>query len=209
MINEKPYIIGITGGSGSGKTLFVHKLVAEFKPEEVCLVSQDNYYKNRENQPRDPRGYQNFDLPESMFLDRFEKDVNTLISGKRVSVKEYTYNNPDLPARSIRFVPSPILILEGLFVFHQEKIRDLIDFSIFVHAMEHIMLTRRIIRDEEERGYDLDDVLYRYQNHVMPAYRKYILPCKETCDVVINNNSGFDRSLQMIRSHIRNILRQE
>ena len=203
---NKPYIIGVTGGSGSGKTRFIKEIYNHFTEEQVCLVSQDNYYRPRNLQPVDKNGFHNFDEPASMDLDKMADDIKNLIQGKIVTFIEYTYNNPLLPSNQIRIKSAPVILLEGIFIMHQPDLRNLLDLKIFVHAMEHIMLSRRIIRDEQERGYDLDDVLYRYQHHVMPSFRKYILPYKDYCDIVVNNNEEFDGALHLITVYIENLL---
>jgi len=202
----KSYIIGITGGSGSGKTLFIKNVMEGFHADEVCFISQDNYYLPREEQPLDEKGIKNFDMPESIDLKKFIDDIKILIQGKEINIKEYTFNNPDLKAKEIKFKPAPVIILEGIFIYHVEEIRNMIDLKVFIDAREHLMLKRRIIRDEEERGYDLADVLYRYENHVMPAFNTYILPYKDYCDIIINNHSNFEESIKVMRSYINSIL---
>jgi len=202
-----PYIIGITGGSGSGKTLFIQKVMEGFSREEVCLVSQDNYYRPRNEQPVDENGIQNFDRPESIDALKFTADLRQLIQGKIIRLTEYTFNNPAQDPVTIEFKPAPVIILEGLFIFHIEEISELIDLKLFIDAHEHIMLKRRIIRDQKERGYDLDDVLYRFEKHVMPAFNAYVLPYKKTCDLIVNNHDDFGEGLHVLQSHISKILK--
>ena len=202
-----PYIIGITGGSGSGKTLFIQKVMEGFSREEVCLVSQDNYYRPRNEQPVDENGIQNFDRPESIDALKFTADLRQLIQGKIIRLTEYTFNNPAQDPVTIEFKPAPVIILEGLFIFHIEEISELIDLKLFIDAHEHIMLKRRIIRDQKERGYDLDDVLYRFEKHVMPAFNAYVLPYKNTCDLIVNNHDDFGEGLHVLQSHISKILK--
>lgn len=204
---QAPYIIGLTGASGSGKTRFIRELAKFFTEDQVCLVSQDNFYRPRELQPLDENQIRNFDKPESIDFERMITNLKMLISGKSVELEEYTYNSEIMPRTRIVLMPAPVILLEGIYLMHHSGIRNLIDFKIFIQAMEHIMLTRRIIRDQKERGYDLEDVLYRYQHHVMPNFRKYILPYKESCDIIINNNTGFEGALQIMRTYIEKILR--
>jgi uridine kinase len=203
---QVPYIIGLTGASGSGKTRFIRELAKFFTEDQVCLVSQDNFYRPRELQPVDENQIRNFDRPESIDLEQMVNNLKMLISGKSVELEEYTYNSKILPRTRIVLRPAPVILLEGIYLMHHSGIRNLIDFKIFIQAMEHIMLTRRIIRDQKERGYDLEDVLYRYQHHVMPNFRKYILSYKESCDIIINNNTGFEDALQMMKTFIEHIL---
>ncbi len=195
---NKPYTVGITGGSGSGKTLFLDKLIDSFKPEDVCLISQDNYYKEIHLQHKDENGIENFDIPESFDFDAYESDLKKLQSGQTVERPEYTFNNSEQEPKMMQFKPAPVIVVEGIFVFHHPSFANLLDLKIFIDAKEHLMLKRRILRDKVERGYDLDDVLYRYENHVMPAYDKYIGPYKQEADLVIPNNTNFDKALEVI-----------
>jgi uridine kinase len=136
---KKPLIIGITGGSGSGKSFFVRELVKNFNADQVCLVTQDNYYKPRDQQPADAKGIKNFDKPESINGEKLYQDLLSLKSGQHVEILEYTFNNPDITPKKIAFSPAPVLILEGLMVFYFEKIREQIDYSVFVDADELMM----------------------------------------------------------------------
>lgn len=192
------YTIGITGGSGSGKTYLIENLSNQFKPEEICLISQDNYYRTREEQVTDEKGVKNFDLPNAIDHERFYADLMRLKSGHEVEKLEYTFNNPNATPKTIVLKPAPIIIVEGIFVQYFNEIENELDLKIFLEAKDHVKLSRRIRRDNEQRGYDLDDVLYRYQYHVMPVYEKYIEPLKHSSDLVIPNNSHFDRAIEVL-----------
>jgi len=195
---KKPYIIGITGGSGSGKTYVLNKLLNAFQAHQICLISQDNYYKARNLQQIDQKGVHNFDLPESFDQEHYIKDILALQNGQTVQKEEYTFNNPNKIPQIFTFRPSPIILVEGIFVMYFEQIANLLDLRVFVEAKDHIRLTRRIIRDNIERGYDLNDVLYRYEHHVMPSYEKYIEPHKDTADLVIMNNQNCDQAVEIL-----------
>ncbi|TVQ43526.1 MAG: uridine kinase [Saprospirales bacterium] len=207
--NQQPFIIGITGGSGSGKTSFIKELRKRISEQELCILSQDDYYKPRDLQRADDKGVHNFDLPESIDVDRLIADVNKLISGETIVKEEYTFNNPKASPKLLQFHPAPILVLEGLFVFHIKSIFDLLDLKVFIHAKENLKVIRRIKRDRIERNYPLDDVLYRYQYHVLPAYEKHILPYMEEADIVINNNHHFRNGLDVLEGFIRDRLRAD
>ena len=202
----RPYTIGITGGSGSGKTFFIKELSSHFKAEEICLISQDHYYKPIEAQFTDEQGVQNFDLPSSIDQDSLTSDIVKLKSGQPVIKREYTFNNPSATPRLLEFKPAPILIVEGLFVQYFPEIVKELDLRIFIEARDYVKLTRRIRRDNEERGYDLNDVLYRYQNHVMPVYDSLIEPLKHQADLIVPNNNHFEHALHVLvralKSHL-------
>lgn len=203
---QKPFIVGITGGSASGKTTFLNRLLASFSPENICLISQDNYYKDREHQTRDLNGVVNFDLPSCIDDEAYAQDILKLSQGESVFRKEYTYNNPNVVPKQLEFKPAPIVVVEGIFVFYFEEIAKLLDLKVYIDAKEYIKLQRRIVRDKVERGYDLDDVLYRYTHHVAPTYEKYIKPYKNDADIIIPNNEKFDRGLEVLTTFLNSKL---
>ncbi len=202
----KPYIIGISGGSGSGKTSFIRRLRATFSEDELCILSQDDYYLPREQQHRDHNDEFNFDLPKSFDKKKFRKDIERLMTGEIVIIKEYTFNNPDAQPKILTFRPAPILVIEGLFVFHFKKVAPLLDLKVFINAKENLKIIRRIMRDQVERGYPLDDVLYKYQHHVLPSFERFIQPYKEEADIVVNNNRDFERGLEVLTGFLKSKL---
>ncbi len=201
--DTKPFIVGITGGSASGKTFFMKSLLSSFGEGEICRISQDNYYRPIHEIPKDQNGVENFDLPETIDHQLFARHIAELRQGKVVQQKEYTFNNPLLEPKVLTFTPTPIIIVEGIFVFYFSEIAQLIDLKVFVDAKEHIKIKRRIIRDNNERGYDLEDVLYRWENHVAPTYDKYIKPLRSEADLIINNHHKFDRGLEVLVSYLK------
>ncbi|MDF5691765.1 uridine kinase [Aquirufa aurantiipilula] len=201
--NERPYIIGITGGSASGKTLFLQRLMAQFPSEEICLLSQDNYYRPKQDQTKDENGIENFDLPGAIDDEAFAKDVEKLRAGEIVTREEYTFNNSSKVPDILHFYPRKILVVEGIFVFHFPEVAKLLDLKIFIDAQNKIKLKRRIKRDNEERGYDLQDVMYRWKYHVKPTYEEFIRPHKKSCDIVIPNNIHFEKGLEVIVHYLK------
>jgi len=200
---RQPYTIGITGGSGSGKTYFIKELSSHFQPEEICLISQDHYYKPRDVQVTDDQGVKNFDLPSSIEREKLAEDILKLKRGETLFKSEYTFNNPSAIPQTLQFRPAPILIVEGLFVQYFSEIEKELDLKIFIEAKDYVKLSRRIRRDNEERGYDLDDVLYRYQHHVMPVYESLIEPLKHKADLIIPNNHHFEHALHILVSALK------
>ena len=204
---DKPIIIGICGGSGSGKTSFVRRLKEDFDSNDLCVISQDDYYKPREEQFVDENGIQNFDLLTAIDHEQFESDVRKILAKKSISKKEYTFNNELAEAKMITTKPADIIIVEGLFVFHLEGIRDLMDLRIFIHTSDEDKLSRRIKRDAIERNYPLEDVTYRYEHHVLPSYKSYIEPYKSDAHIVVNNNENFDMGYALLQSFIKEKLK--
>ena len=202
----KPYIIGICGGSGSGKTSFIRELREMFSESELCIVSQDDYYFPRHEQEKDDLGVVNFDLPKSIDKKSLRRDLVGLIQGEPITKKEYVFNNDAAQAKTFTIQPAPVMIVEGLFVFHYKKISALFDLKVFVNAKENLKVIRRIKRDQIERNYPIEDVLYRYQHHVMPAYERFIEPYREEADLIINNNDHFKTGLAVISGFIRDKL---
>jgi uridine kinase len=198
----KPYLIGIAGGSGSGKSTFIKRIRERFTNTQVCIVSMDDYYLPREEQYTDHNGEKNFDLPKSFDKKRFRADLEKLQRGEVVEKEEYTFNNEKAKPGMLTFHPAPVIIVEGLFVFHYKKIAPLFDLKIFINAKENLKVIRRIYRDQVERNYPIEDVLYKYQHHVLPSFEKYIEPYREDADIIINNNRDFERGLEVLMGFI-------
>jgi uridine kinase len=202
--NQRPYIIGITGGSASGKTMFLNDLLKSFSKDEICLISQDNYYRDRKDQEVDAQGYINFDDPKSLDLHQYALDIQMIRNGKSFRKQEYTFNNPDIIPKMMTFEPKPIIVVEGLFVFYYKEIADLLDLKVFIDAKRKLRLDRRIKRDGAERGYgEQEEVLYRWNNHVEPAFQNYIKPYRKTADLVIPNNVHFEKGLEILVGYLR------
>ena len=186
---SKPVVVGLTGGSGSGKTHILYELKKRLGETNVAVLSQDNYYRPISEQKRDENGIENFDLPESIDRVAFLEDVQQLIAGHAIERSEYTFNNEAGCASSIKTESKPVLIIEGIFVLFHPEINDLLDVKIFVDCDRQKMVERRINRDARERGYDRSDVLYRFDHHVWPTYETYILPQRDAADFVIDNSA--------------------
>ncbi len=201
--------IGICGGSGAGKTAFINALRNQFNESELGLISEDNYYYPADLQKLDINGVVNYDIPEAIDHEAFIADLNKLKSGILVERKEYTFNNDLQSAKMIRIQPAKVYIVEGLFILYHTDTRDMLDLTILIHAKENLKIIRRINRDREERNYPLEDVLYRYQYHVTPAYEKYIDPYVDELDIIINNNQNFDRGVELLTAFIRARLKDQ
>lgn len=206
MNRQKPYLVGVTGGSASGKTSFLREIGTLFSNKEVCILSQDNYYKPTDQQPLDEKGNINYDLPECIDLEAFKNDMLQLHSGIDVKRREYRFQHEEQMGDWIHFPTAPIIIIEGLFIFYREDISEHFNLKIFVEAEEQRQLQRRVKRDTQERNIPEDYVHYQWNHHVMPAYRKYLEPYKTQADIIINNNDHFNNSLKVVEDHFRWIL---
>jgi len=204
---KAPFVVGICGGSGSGKTKVLKWLQQEFDDQDLCLLSQDNYYRDRVTNSSEENRYFNFDEPEVIEADTFATDLQALKQGKTVERREYTFNNPTKEGRLLTSRPAPVIVVEGIFVFHFPDVNRLLDLKVFIDVKEHLKFHRRISRDSRERGYPLEDILYKYVHHVAPAYEKYIEPYRHRADLVIPNNQSYQEhecppSVQVLVSHL-------
>jgi uridine kinase len=205
-MSRTPYLVGIVGGSASGKTSFLRDLLARLPSDQCAVVSQDNYYRSIHEQERDARGQPNFDLPTAIHREHFHADLQKLLRGETVARAEYTFNHRDKTGRTITIAPAAILIVEGLFVFHYEEIRALFDLRVFIDAREDLCKERRLQRDASERGYDAAHVEYQWEHHVRPAYRKFILPYRDEAHVIVANHGGFEKGLAVVADHLTAVL---
>lgn len=204
----KPYVVGISGGSASGKTFLLEQLFSQLPDDRLTLISQDNYYKPLKEQKRDEDGLVNFDHPESVNLEGMMRDLKKLVQGKSFSLEEYTFNNPRVKPRILEFHPAPVLVLEGLFIYHLPELNKMYDLKIFVEADEHIKLVRRLRRDHTERGYTVDSILRDYEKFVAPMFHRYVAPLKHDCDLIIPNNKHMYKAIHVLVNHLRQVLNE-
>ncbi|MEM8889670.1 MAG: uridine kinase [Bacteroidota bacterium] len=204
----KPYVMGICGGSGSGKTYLLNQLLSKLPADQLTLVSQDNYYLPYEKQDQDEEGLVNFDHPKSIDLELLHVDMMRILGGETVKIKEYTFNNPAHTAKDVIMAPAPLLILEGLFIYHLPKLRELIDLKVFVDAPEYLRLYRRLKRDEIERGYSNAAVLRDYERFVAPMYTEFVEPTKKYCDMIVLNVDKVDKSVEVLSHHLESKLQR-
>jgi uridine kinase len=208
MSQQKSYFLGISGGSGSGKTTLLRRIVKRFGHDALTLISLDNYYISRDRLPKTDDGEINFDHPSALDLDALARDLATLQAGHSFEIQEYTFNNPNIVPKTLRFEPAPIILIEGLFVYNHPEVAKLLNLKVFVHTSEHLRLTRRIRRDARERGYGLDEVLVYYERFVVPMYRQYIEPFRDECDIIIPNDRHMDHATIVLLDHLDAVLRR-
>jgi uridine kinase len=190
-------IVGITGGSGVGKTTLINKLYKEFDGK-ITTLSLDNYYKPKSEQVVDDNGVTNFDLPTALNTKQLEFDLDLLMKNKVVKQKIYTFNNPDKKDNFLNIEPNEILIVEGLFVMHYPFVKSKLNYSVYLSVEREKQLERRLKRDMTERNYTKESILYQWHNHVIPSYNNYVSPYKQESDLVITNNIDFDDNINVL-----------
>lgn len=208
-MSEKYYVVGIAGGSASGKTSFLQKLKEDLPEGSVSIISQDNYYKPQQQQLLDVNGEVNYDLPTSIDKDAFLADLESLLNGAPINIVEYCFNNQGVIPQKIIVKPAKILVVEGLFVFHYPEIRNLLNLRVYLDVREEIKLERRIKRDRDERGYPEAVVRYQWENHVMPSYKKFLKPYRDDSHIIVTNNITFDKGLGVLTDHLHYRLEKE
>jgi len=193
-------IIGICGGSGSGKTTLMYRLAHQFAVCKPTLFSMDNYYFPIEKQVKDAKGVANFDLPSSIDRHKLYLDLLQLQQGSTIQQKEYNFNSETGKNVLITLNPSQLIFIEGLFLFEYQEIHQLLDFSIFIDFDSKLQLDRRLYRDQEIRGYDREDILYRWEHHVLPCFENFLLPYRNEADFIYNNTTPDEEFLRLVKA---------
>jgi len=176
-------IIGIAGGTGSGKTTVVNQILNELPEGEVCVISQDSYYSETNNLSYKERIKINFDHPNAIDFELLVKHLTQLKKGKIIEQPIYSFVTHNRVTDTLKTHPKKVVIVEGILIFNNQKLRDLFDIKIFVHADADERLIRRVRRDIEERGRDINEVLNRYQNTLKPMHQQFIEPTKNYADM--------------------------
>lgn len=201
---KKPNIIGIAGGTASGKTTLAYKIKEEFK-ESVVILSHDFYYKSLSNITLEERLKRNYDCPDAYETDLLIRDIKTLLSGKIIQRPIYSYTNRLRENETVNVNPVPIILVEGILVLENIELSDLMDIKIFVDTDADIRLTRLIERDRKERGLDIDYIISKYKNTLKPMHEKYIEPSKKNANIIISGNmDDFNIVIQKVKNILEN-----
>lgn len=195
-------IIGIAGGTGSGKTTVVSQIINELPADEVCVLSQDSYYKATDNLSYEARTKINFDHPRAIDFDLIIQHLKDLKEGKAIAQPIYSFAAHNRTKDTITIHPRKVVIVEGILIFNSETLRNLFDIKIFVHADADERLIRRIRRDITERGRDIEEVLNRYQDTLKPMHEQFIEPTKSYADIIIPNDRYNTVAIDIVKTVI-------
>lgn len=199
-------IIGITGGTGSGKTTVVRQIIDELKNEEVDVISQDSYYKDLSHLSKEERVKTNFDHPKSIDFDLLVAHLKELKAGNTIQQPVYSFTEHNRTKQTIETQPRKVVIVEGILILAHPDIREMFDIKIYVHADSDERLIRRLKRDISERGRDLDEVLWRYQTTLKPMHQQFIEPTKEFADLIIPTNRYNTVAVDIVQTIIKDRL---
>jgi uridine kinase len=195
-------IIGIAGGTGSGKTTVVHQIMNELPETEVGVISQDSYYKDNNNLSFEERALVNFDHPRAIDFDLLVQHLKDLKAGKIIEQPVYSFITHNRTDDSIVTHPRKVMIVEGILILTNPELRDLFDVKVFVHADSDERLIRRLKRDIAERGRDMEEVLNRYQTTLKPMHQQFIEPTKVFADIIIPNDKYNTVAIDVVRAVI-------
>ncbi|XCI74683.1 MAG: uridine kinase [Flavobacteriales bacterium] len=197
-------IIGVSGGTGSGKTTVVNKILSNLPQEDIIILAQDHYYHDNKLLSFEERKKINFDHPRSIDFDLLVEHLKALKAGKAVDQPVYSFITHTRTGDFTHIQPHQVIIVEGILVFTHTSLRNLFDMKIFIHADADERLIRRIKRDIVERGRDLDEVLRRYQETLKPMHEQFIEPTKSYADIIIPNMRQNYVAINILKSVIRN-----
>lgn len=199
----KPLIIGISGGTGSGKTTVARRIYESLKGVNVVVIQQDAYYIDLSHIPLEERKKINFDHPSAFDSDLLIRHLKQLIKGQEIEKPIYSFTDYTRNKETEKVLPRDIIILEGILVLEEEKIRNILDIKIYVDADEDERFIRRLVRDTKERGRSMDSVIKQYLNVVKPMFLQFVEPSKRYADIVIPQGGLNDVAIDIIVSKIK------
>lgn len=203
----KSIVIGIAGGTGSGKSTFTNRIKAEFN-DQVSVVYHDNYYKSRDEISLEERKKINYDHPDSLETDLVIKHIKMLKNGQAIECPVYDYALHNRSGKTQKVEPRKVIIIEGILVLQNEELRSLLDIKVYVEADADERIMRRAIRDMQERGRDLKGIFEQYVSTVKPMHYLYVEPTKATADIVINSGMN-DVAFDIMKTKIQALLKSE
>ena len=204
---ENNIIIGIAGGSGSGKTSVAKALVKDMHLNGTVIIEQDWYYKDLAHLPQEERMKWNFDHPDSVEFDLLIKDLKAMVSGETVDVPQYNYVTHSRAKETLTITPQKVIIVEGIMVLYEAKLRELLDIKLFVDTDKDIRFIRRLKRDIYKRGRAIDNVIDQYMQTVRPMHETFVEPSKRFADVIIPEGGKNKVAIDLLRTKISSLLK--
>ena len=207
-MRKKHIIIGVTGGSGGGKTCVSKAILANFQDQKIAMIQHDSYYKDQSHLTFEERVSTNYDHPLAFDTDLMIEHINELIAGRPVDIPIYDYTLHTRSEKTYRQEPQDVIIVEGILVLEDKRLRDLMDIKLFVDTDDDIRIIRRIKRDMEERGRSLDSVIEQYTSVVKPMFHQFIEPTKRYADIIIPEGASNVVAIDLINTKIAAILKE-
>jgi uridine kinase len=204
---QRPVVIGIAGGSGSGKTTVIRRIVEEFGPDQMAVLEHDAYYRDLADLPDEERAAFNFDHPSALETDLMREHLDALLRGETVQKPTYDFTRHRRREETVPVVSRPVVIVDGILVLAENDLRARMDIKLFVDAADDIRLLRRIRRDMEERGRSVDSVLRQYERTVRPMHLEFVEPSKRLADVIIPRGGHNDVAIEMVLARVESLLR--
>ena len=204
-----PILIAIAGGSASGKTTVVKKIIEQLNSKNITVISHDDYYKDLTHLALTERYKVNFDHPDSIDNDLFVAQLKDLLDGKSISKPKYDFVEHNRSNEYELVEPTKIIIIEGILILEDERVRDLATIKLFVESDDDIRFIRRLVRDTKERGRSIESVINQYLTTVKPMYYAFIKPTKRYADIIIPNDSTHDVAVDCIARMINDMLKGE
>ncbi len=194
---NKPYLVGIAGGSGSGKTTIANKIVEHFK-ERILHIPHDHYYKSQDHLSPEVRVKTNYDHPHALETDFMITQLKELMEGKEVQMPEYDFTTHTRKKETMTVHPAPIILIEGILIYEHKELRDLLQLKIFIDVDADIRILRRLKRDVEERGRTIEMSINQYYATARPMHAQYVEPSKQYADILIPNGGYNETGAQII-----------
>ena len=205
---NKPVIIGVTGGSGSGKTTVSRAIFEQLHGHSLLMLQEDSYYNDQSDMPFEERIKTNYDHPNAFDTELLVKQLKDLLDWKTIEKPIYDYTEHTRSSEVEKVEPKEVIILEGILVLNDPALRDLMDIKIFVDTDDDIRIIRRIKRDMVERGRTLDSVIEQYKSTVKPMYHQFIEPTKRYADIIVPEGGENQVAIDLLVTKVRDILRK-
>ena len=199
-------VVGVAGGSGSGKTTVVHRILDRVGWDRIAYLPHDAYYKDASHLPWNERIHLNYDHPKSLDNDLLIEHIHQLMQGRPVDAPIYDFSNHVRSAETRGVLPSPVILVEGILVFADQRLRDLMDIKLYVDTAADIRFIRRLLRDINERGRTVASVVEQYQTTVRPMHMKFVEPTKAYADIIIPEGGHNDVAMEMVIGRIASLL---